>query len=281
MSNKLTCLRPYKPPGQTEAFARCRVCPNCNNHRRMEWANRLKLENHGLNYRPLFVTCTYTPKHLPQNYSECLKVCQKWLKRLRRRNITIRYFMCTERGEKFGRLHQHLLIWSPELARLPIIESWKILYDTWGQGRLQSEPIRHAGGFNYVSKYITKNFGDSENGEWSRKEGKWINPGRLYTWSNKPVIGNSGLERWKYLSKIMAENTGHLPPNWLTMHIFQKPCQVYIPSDQYKKHVKDLGFSLNPTEEAKTNHIKPIDISEKDALYYLKVAGDREYAQKI
>lgn len=228
------------------------MCKPCRTRKRLEWANRMMLESYGKPYRPLFVTPTYKPEDLPNNYSECLSMVQKWIKRLRKQLPgKFRYFGVTERGSKKGRLHQHLLIWNQHLCTMPPYVSAKILHESWKHGILTSDPIRSPGGYYYVSKYITKNmFIKNETGEidanakWSRKEKNYRLPGRIYTWSNKPSLGHDGIERWKYLTRAWNGQYEGLPPNWFNMSLLGQMQKVYVPSDTYKIHMKELGIDL-------------------------------------
>lgn len=59
-----------------------------------------------------FVTLTYSPEHLPEDYSLQPRHAQTWLKRLRfvLDPIRIRFFLCGEYGGKLLRPHYHAII---------------------------------------------------------------------------------------------------------------------------------------------------------------------------
>jgi hypothetical protein len=245
---KIECLSPVKVPNIVEKIGRCGRCKPCRTMRRIEWTNRMTLENFGLNYAPLFVTCTYAPEVLPDNKAECLKVVQKWLKRLRKK-YSVRYFMVTERGDKNGRLHQHLIMWIPELAHLSPLDRWSILHKSWGLGRLEADEVRTTGAFFYTSKYILKNLVNYEmdQSRWNRREGSFEMPGRLYSWSNKPCLGKAGIERWQELVRIMCQDKLVIPPNWFNMFVLGKLKKVYIPRPSYVRFVQgEIGIDLSP-----------------------------------
>lgn len=245
-------MKPVKLPDYPDVPARCGRCPACMARRRMEWANRMLLEQYSKNYKPLFVTATYKPGKLPKNYNESTKEVQKYLKRLRRalpENEKLRYFSTTENGSKKGRIHNHLIIWSEYLSKLPIQQQWELQHQKWGLGRYQSEPIRSPAGFNYVAKYMVKNLTNEETGKWSRYDGQYQNDGRLFTYSQRPMLGYPGIERWKYLIKQLDayniwKKTGKLPPNYFNGHIFGRLKKLYVPSDVYKKTCKNIGISF-------------------------------------
>lgn len=243
----LGCLSPVKVPNIAEKIGRCGKCQPCRRMKRIEWTNRMTLENFGLNYRPLFMTMTYTPEDLPDNYAECLKVVQKFIKRLRKKEYSVRYFMATENGDKNGRLHQHAIMWIPELAHLSPLDRWYELWKTWGHGRLEAQEVQSTGAFYYTAKYILKNLVkyEMDQSRWNRREGAFEMPGRLYTWSNKPSLGRKGVERWKELVRLLDVNKP--PPNWFNMFVLGKLKKCYIPRKDYVTFVQgELGIDLSP-----------------------------------
>lgn len=245
-------MKPVKIPDYPEIKARCGRCPACMARRRMEWANRMLLEQFNKDYKPLFVTATYRPGELPKNYHESTKQVQRYLKRLRKAlpdDDKLRYFSTTENGTKKGRIHNHLIIWSKYLSKLSLQHQWELQHSKWKLGRYQSEPIKSTAGFNYVSKYMVKNLTDEKTGKWSRYDGQYQNDGRLFTYSQRPILGTPGLERWKYLLNQLDvvdvwKRTGKLPPNNFNGHIFGKIKKLYIPSDIYKRTCKEIGISF-------------------------------------
>lgn len=259
------CIKPIKIDKISQPIGRCGRCKPCRTMKRVEWTNRMTLENYGLEYRPLFVTCSYAPAHLPNNYAECIKFTQKWIKRLRRRlDAPVRYFLCTEEGEKNGRLHQHLIMWIPSISHLNINQQWKILFETWGAGRLECSHVRSSSAFFYTTKYILKNLSSEGNKhEWSRYDGKFVKKGRLYTWSQKPMLGTAGYERWKEITDIWIENyPGQLPPNWFNMVVLGKLQKVYVTRSMYVNHIqKNHGISLSPVQDSK---VAPLDITKQE-----------------
>lgn len=141
--------------------------------------------------------------------------------------------------------------------------SWDLQHKTWGLGRLESDPIRTAAGFYYVAKYIAKGIIHNdrtkrpEGAVWDRRIGQWVEPNRLYRWSNKPVIGATGLDRWRFVTRAHLYNGNRgLPSNYINMYLLGKLTRVYIPKDQYVKWIKHLGFSFD-TEEMNWKHQWP------------------------
>lgn len=231
----------------------------------LEWSNRMALEQYGKKYRPFFVTLTYATEYLPDNPADCKKLVQKWLKRLRPKlEHNLRYFMVTETGTKKGRLHNHLLIWNEDLAKMSLYDQWHLLWSTWGMGRLESVPIRVSGGFWYVAKYITKNLtNDPEKAQnWNRRAGMHNRKGRLYSWSNRPKLGNSGINRWKELIKDW-DSVDQLPPNNFQFPMFGKLHKVFIPKDEFNRTVKEMGYIYHPLGIVRISPDLPEDKREK------------------
>lgn len=248
----MSCETPVWIDGYDRPFGRCGRCHWCRGMKRLEWVNRMMLEAYQKPYRPLFVTPTYRTQDLPKNYSESLRKVQLWLKRLRKRVGPIRYFAVTERGTKNGRLHQHLLIWNETLCtKKRLVDMWRPMWETWKYGALQSDPIRSVGGFYYVGKYITKNIwqdqgtGEIDQNAKLNKHGEWKNPGRLYTWSNKPAFGQPGIDRWTSLAEKWIQTNSEPPVNWFNMHLLGGLHKVYVPKDTYVRFCKENGIELH------------------------------------
>ena len=59
-----------------------------------------------------FVTLTYDDNHLPEYNSLNYKHFQDFMKRLRKSNNGVRFYMCGEYGEDFSRPHYHALLFN-------------------------------------------------------------------------------------------------------------------------------------------------------------------------
>lgn len=257
------CTSPVTLPSNPTASFRCGVCFNCRKAQQMEWCNRMILEQFQKDYRPQFITGTFSDEYLPDNVADTKKYWQKYLKRLRKQvDGTIRYFFVIERGTKNGRIHCHAILWNKNLAMMEVKRAWEIQHKEWKAGRYQSEPIRKTGGFWYVAKYISKNLiknsqKPSEGAKYNRLFGNMENPGRLYTWSNKPRLGDAGLSRWEYLAKKQIDR-GVVPPSYINLPILGNLHKCWIPRDTYFKYLRENGivFTWDDQEE---EEIEPID----------------------
>lgn len=133
----------------------CRQCMPCRINKKREWVGRLALEmSHTPRGQTGFVTLTYSPEYLPEsdrfpdgNLNP--RDLTLFLKRLRKRVGSFRYFAVGEYGDTKNRAHYHLLTFGLGPKFHPII------HDAWGLGRTElTEAGPHAA--SYVAGYVTK-----------------------------------------------------------------------------------------------------------------------------
>lgn len=212
------------------------------------------LESFQRPYRPLFTTYTFRPENYVHNTSVVLREIQLFHKRLRRRGHDLRYFVAIEAGDKKGRLHAHSVLWSNSLVKIPFWDREKYIRSVWQNGIVDCQEIKHKGGLSYVTKYITKNLANIDTMDsvdnYCRYTGMVKLPGRLYTWSNRPALGEEGIDRWRKLvihhHKQKPYSTERLPPNYFNMFFIGKLVKAYIPSAHYKWLVQErLGIDLS------------------------------------
>lgn len=86
----------------------CGQCVGCRLERSRVWATRCVHEA-SLHDENCFITLTYNDANLPEHGSLVKADFQKFMKRLRERvgYRRVRYYMCGEYGENFGRPHYH------------------------------------------------------------------------------------------------------------------------------------------------------------------------------
>lgn len=94
-------LRPLQLP--------CGQCIGCRIARSQAWAVRVLHESQ-MHSENSFVTLTYDDDHIPNHGSLNYKHFQKFMKRLRKAVGPVRFYMCGEYGEQFGRPHFHACI---------------------------------------------------------------------------------------------------------------------------------------------------------------------------
>nr|DAG82035.1 MAG TPA: Replication associated protein [Microviridae sp.] len=156
----------------------CSKCTLCRDKKKREWSFRAICENVYSTSQPLFITCTYNPKHLPK-HGVFKEEFQLFMKRVRinlsRKGIdssNLRYFAVGEYGHKSGRPHYHAIFWSFPSAHFPnitavlhFIEScWRV---PTGDYLSDGTPVTDSLGFclvkpcdkgviSYVMKYMRK-----------------------------------------------------------------------------------------------------------------------------
>lgn len=155
----------------------CGRCIGCRLAKSKDWANRCMLETeyHDSN---LFVTLTYRPDTVPMSkfidddgVINDIMTCRKrdfqlFMKRLRKAfpEQNIRYFACTEYGEKSGRPHCHAILFGLTLPDLiPIgnnrngdaLYTSAILEKIWKHGLVSIGNVTFESAA-YVARYVTK-----------------------------------------------------------------------------------------------------------------------------
>ena len=136
----------------------CGKCLACKLNHAKEWAVRCTLEAtlHDENW---FVTLTYDDEHLPADGALQRGDIVKFLKRLRARLGSFRYFGCGEYGSKNKRPHYHLILFGLEIPDLRplsagLFES-KIIREIWPYGFNYIGSVNYSS-CNYVARYTTK-----------------------------------------------------------------------------------------------------------------------------
>ena len=95
----------------------CRKCIGCRIDYSRDWAVRCVHEAQ-MYEDNAFITLTYSEQNVPPDGFLEKQHFQKFMKRLRRHFApkTIRFYMCGEYGEEFGRPHYHALLFGIDFA---------------------------------------------------------------------------------------------------------------------------------------------------------------------
>lgn len=155
----------YKPPKCTDERLKyvpvsCGRCIECRKKKKREWMVRLTEEIKSDN-KCMFVTLTFSDKNFKQlamkifnrqtqNDEEENRVCTEavryWLERIRKESKkSIKHWLITEKGEDFGRIHLHGIIWA---------ENWAL--EKWNYGYVSRGTYVNEKTINYITKYVTK-----------------------------------------------------------------------------------------------------------------------------
>lgn len=154
------CLNPISIPYtdkntgmQIYMLVGCGRCPLCLNKRANSWTFRLQEEFKACD-DAFFVTLTYDDDHLPKDNG--LRRIQKFIKRFRKNNNlpkNFKYFLVSELGGDFGRLHYHMIVFNTHM-------NWRRLYETierdWHQGFIRLSYLNDHR-IKYCSKYALQN----------------------------------------------------------------------------------------------------------------------------
>ena len=84
----------------------CGKCIGCRLDRSRQWAMRCMHEAQ-MHDKNCFITLTYDEDNIPHGRTLVKSDFQKFMKRLRKKFGKVRYYMCGEYGENFGRPHYH------------------------------------------------------------------------------------------------------------------------------------------------------------------------------
>lgn len=201
----------------------CGQCIGCRLERSRQWAMRCVHEA-SLHADNIFITLTYDNEHLPPHGSLFYRDYQLFMKRLlvhterhTNRPIGIRFYMCGEYGENFGRPHYHAIMFNYDLEdkRLWRMERGNPLYtsetltDLWGKGHTSIGGVTFQSAA-YVARYIMKkvtgpeaedhyNVIDRETGEvLSERKPEFTNMSR------RPGIGSKWFD--KYMDDVFPDD---------------------------------------------------------------------------
>ena len=164
----------------------CGRCLPCQKKRATIWRQRLIDEykylvarNPDKKKRVFFVTLTIAPQYYKRDVNHAYTLLKKFRERYRKRyGKSLRYWICSEYGEKRGRLHFHAIFFDP------LFEAHQ-LTDLWQYGRCDMSVVGDSPrnpdknpdkGIAYVTKYITK-YVDKWFIKWDDRSFIWCSPG--------------------------------------------------------------------------------------------------------
>ena len=188
----------------------CRQCIGCRIDTSRDWSIRC-IHEAELHLHSTFVTLTYDDEHLPKDSGLHHKDFQLFMKRLRKKYTqNIRFYMCGEYGEEFGRPHFHALLFNLNFEDK---YQWKLRKGNWtyrspSLEKIWEKGLSEIGDVNYtsaayVARYVMKKITgapagnhymkyDEETGEIFKVEPEY---NRM---SLKPGIGAEWFEKYKF-----------------------------------------------------------------------------------
>ena len=189
--------------GSLGQYVPCGRCPECKQKRQNAWYVRFFYEDkfHRKNRcQTWFGTLTYAPEFLPDTRNAAVRDWQAFLKQLvRKLGVRPRFYCTSENGEEHGRIHFHFLLFGIPLD-IEFHEIHKFIEDCWHRGFVQISPATGKS-FSYISKYVTKDFRNTEHDDWDI----------IQTFSKRPPLG------YEYAASVLASSLNR--PDFLSLRI--------------------------------------------------------------
>lgn len=144
----------------------CGKCLNCRRNKSFRWSRRLLMESDGYKADEMqFITLTYDDEHLPADGKLHYVDFQNFMKRLRKAcPDELRFFMCGEYGDQFGRCHFHCILFGHDFftgskpagygSDQPLF-SHSMIEKAWKKGFAPFGSV-DAASIQYVAGYVTK-----------------------------------------------------------------------------------------------------------------------------
>lgn len=193
----------------------CGQCIGCRLERSRQWAIRCVHEA-SLYESNCFITLTYSPEHLSDDYSLKLDHWQKFMKRLRKKYPQkIRFFHCGEYGEKHGRPHYHAILFNHDFQdRLLFKQRDDVklytsdeLQTLWPYGHTSVGDVTFESAA-YVARYVV----DKITGDNAEKHYEYINPETGEIHQRKPeycTMSRNGGIGGKWWEQYSTDVTNH------------------------------------------------------------------------
>ena len=205
----------------------CGQCIGCRLRHSGEWALRCVHEN-SLHHASCYITLTYDPRSHPPDGSLVKKHFVDFMKRYRKfvSPQKIRFYMCGEYGDKFGRPHYHAIIFGHDFDDRVLykikngirLDTSPTLEKIWGKGFVTVGNVTFDSAC-YVARYITKKVTgekaeqhytrvDPDTGEFFKIQPEYTNMSRM------PGIGREWFDQFKsdcYPSDFITHNGTKLP----------------------------------------------------------------------
>lgn len=277
-------LRAWRDPRKGVSFVKsshsgeelelpCGQCIECRFKRSRDWAIRCMHEAQ-LHTENSFITLTYANEHLPADGSLQYKGrlgFQRFMKRLRKEfpHKTIRFYMCGEYGENFGRPHFHACLFGcdfPDKKFLTKTKSGDTLYTSDILSRLWPFGISSIGDVNfqsaaYVARYIMKKItGDAAFSHYNKVDSDGVITSRTPEFTRmslKPGIGAGWFD--KYHSDVFPHD-----------HVIVKGKECSVPR-YYTRMIKRNHLRTEPN--------LGLDEYDLDEIQYARLVRVRERAE--
>lgn len=175
----------------------CGQCVGCRRDRSQEWAIRI-LHEAALHDCSVFVSPTFDDEHLPADGSVSVRTLQLFVKRVRHRFGSVRFFGVGEYGERSLRPHYHVIFFGLELLdrylwkrspRGDMLYRSAALESCWPFGHVLVGDVTF-GAAAYVAQYCLKKVnGASVEGRYKRSSVD-VATGEVRSWTVAPEFAN-------------------------------------------------------------------------------------------
>lgn len=235
-----------KPP-LSPIKVNCGQCIACRLNRASDWAARIMHEKQ-MSADSYFITLTYNEENLPRvgEYSTLVKEdVQKFLKRLRKSiaPVKLRYYLCGEYGETYGRSHYHVIVFLDSYVEdfeRNVNLSWPFGFVHVGSVSFESAA--------YVARYCTKLLTGKKK-EWYIERN--ILP-EFSLMSRRPGIGATWLEKYgkeiKAHHNIVIKGRKVAPPRYYRDKIYDESDRDIISRDLLSKVINRIKEEMSYNE---------------------------------
>lgn len=254
----------------------CGQCVGCRLERSRQWAVRCMHEA-SLYDRNCFITLTYSPEHLPADGSLRYADFQLFMKRLRKRfkghrevpgsaePRPIRFYMCGEYGETFGRPHYHACLFNfdfEDKVHLMRTKSGSRVFRSKALEELWPFGFSSIGAVNfesaaYVARYVMKKItGDAAKSHYERVDPDTGEISQLIPEFNKmslkPGIGGAWFDKYSsdvYPRDYVVVNGRKVKPPRYYDKLFADDYPVEFEGIQYSRYLDALSRVSDNTSE--------------------------------
>lgn len=259
----------------------CGQCVGCRLKRSQEWALRCVHEAQVLEEEgkpSCFVTLTYDDEHLPHDEGLHHEHFQKFIRAVRKRTgEKIRFYMCGEYGEKYGRPHYHAILFGFDFSedrykwrqeRDKIFYRSDLLEKCWRRGNSEISPFSYQAA-GYVARYVMKKVTGEQSEDYYQKvdkAGRLVPVAHEYNrMSIKPGLGHAWYEKYH----------ADLDKDFITHDGRKYPVPSYYDKLREREHSEAMRFIKRKRKAAAARHSDdqhPNRLRQKEACMQARVS---------
>lgn len=204
------------PSTRSPLMINCGNCIGCRLERSRQWAMRC-MDEARVHKQNCFLTLTYDDVCVPESgglstakepgrNGQIESDIQLFMKRLRRKCGSLRFFQCGEYGEMNGRPHHHALIFGFDFPDRVFkfksasgcdVFTSKLLDELWGNGLCSVGDVTFDSAA-YVARYVMKKVnGELADEHYVDKSSGYVLPSEYVTMSRRPGLGKAFYDRFK------------------------------------------------------------------------------------